>query len=92
MLEAGSKSFANCFHRAVLEGNRSEGGGSEDTFRLGQQGNMCTVDATEIGDAIMEVIEQKLEVGGDKVPSSPVEAGAETVRPGGAYVINWSCS
>jgi hypothetical protein len=51
MLEAGSGSLANCFHRAVLERNRPIGSRSEDTFRLGQQGDMRTVDTAEVGDA-----------------------------------------
>jgi hypothetical protein len=73
---------------AVLERNRTVRAGGDDAVLLGQQNHMGSVDATNIGPARVELVEEATHMGRHVRPCGAKEAGPEAVRPRSAPPVH----
>lgn len=75
-LQVAGEAFADCLHVAVLQRHMPEVARGEDPLPLREEDDVGSVDAGDVVAAVIEVVEEALDVRFDEGSSSVVEAWA----------------
>jgi hypothetical protein len=87
-LQAGGESFTDGLDQAILQRDRSKRAGSKHAGRFWEKDYMSPIDAAQVSRPSVEIGEEAVQVQGDEVPGSPIEARLEPIWAGGTGTIH----